>query len=477
MKKSNILNYSIIILMICFNIIFISTIKVNAIDELNDQEVNYLNTNKIGWQTIEGNRYYFDASGRLVDKVQENIKVGWNSIDGKWYYYDSQKVKKTGWMSINGSWYYFNEEGIMQTGMQKIGNDTYYFEGGGVMQTGWQKIEGKWYYFESNGKFSGEKQDNILDLNGWQLIGNNNYYIQNHTYLKEWQKIEGKWYYFDTDGIMQTGWKNITNSWNQKYYYYFGKDGVMQTGWQKIESKWYYFEGGGVMQTGWQYIPNQWNEKYYYYFGKDGAMQTGWCQINWKWYYFSENGIAIKGNIVINGIIYYFRDDYSWISNCSRKQFVDRAKSYLGCNEQDGSFKKIIDSYNKLDPLPRNYYAKYTDSWCMIFISAIARECNILDIIPIECSCGKALEMAQAMHIWQEDDSYIPQIGDIIMYDWDDNGNGDNTGWPDHVGVVAEVNGDTFKVIEGNKNDAVGYRTMSINGKFIRGFITPEFLS
>ena len=30
-------------------------------------------------------------------------------------------------------------------------------------------------------------------------------------------------------------------------------------------------------------------------------------------------------------------------------------------------------------------------------------------------------------------------------------GNGDNTGWPDHVGIVTEVNGNTFKVIEGIK--------------------------
>ena len=40
------------------------------------------------------------------------------------------------------------------------------------------------------------------------------------------------------------------------------------------------------------------------------------------------------------------------------------------------------------------------------------------------------IEKAQAMGIWQENDAYVPQIGDIIMYDWDDNGNGDNTGWP-----------------------------------------------
>ena len=54
----------------------------------------------------------------------------------------------------------------------------------------------------------------------------------------------------------------------------------------------------------------------------------------------------------------------------------------------------------------------------MTFVSAIVRECNLLDLIPVECSCGKAVEKAQSMGIWQENDAYVPQIGDIIMYDW-----------------------------------------------------------
>ena len=246
----------------------------------------------------------------------------------------------------------------------------------------------------------------------------------------------------------------------------------MQTGWQLINNQWFYLNASGDMQTGWLKSGNKW-----YYLNKSGVMVTGWAQIGWKWYYFNEDGAAVKDDVVIDGKTYTFRDDYSWISNCTRKEFVERAKRYLGCNEKDGSFKKIIDSYNKLDPLPRGYKVKYTDSWCMTFVSAMVRECNLLDIIPVECSCGKAVEKAQAMGIWQENDAYVPQIGDIIMYDWDYNGNGDNTGWPDHVGIVAEVNGNTFKVIEGNKNDAVEYRTMTVNGKFIRGYITPKFLS
>lgn len=38
----------------------------------------------------------------------------------------------------------------------------------------------------------------------------------------------------------------------------------------------------------------------------------------------------------------------------------------------------------------------------MTFVSAIVRECNLLDLIPVECSCGKAVEKAQSMGIWQE---------------------------------------------------------------------------
>ena len=33
----------------------------------------------------------------------------------------------------------------------------------------------------------------------------------------------------------------------------------------------------------------------------------------------------------------------------------------------------------------------------------------------------------------------------------------------------------TFKVIEGNVTDSVGYRTLAVNGRYIRGFITPNY--
>lgn len=159
----------------------------------------------------------------------------------------------------------------------------------------------------------------------------------------------------------------------------------------------------------------------------------------------------------------------------SRSQAVAVANSWIGKKESDGSHKSIIDVYNKQTSKPRGYTLKYTDSWCAGMVTAIFQSLGAIDKIAPECSCGYMIADAKTKGIWNETDSRTPSVGDFIMYDWGDDGVGDNTGWPEHVGIVSEVNGNTFKVIEGNKSDAVGTRTMSVNGKYIRGFIVPKF--
>ena len=88
------------------------------------------------------------------------------------------------------------------------------------------------------------------------------------------------------------------------------------------------------------------------------------------------------------------------------------------------------------------------------------------------------IELFQILQRWVESDAYVPEPGDIIFYDWGDNGAGDNVSWPDHVGIVASVSDDgVIEVIEGNMNDRVGYRKISVNGKFIRGYGIPDYAS
>lgn len=167
----------------------------------------------------------------------------------------------------------------------------------------------------------------------------------------------------------------------------------------------------------------------------------------------------------------------------TRQAVVELIRSWDGKNESNGSYKSIIDIYNnffdtvKNGIFPRKVRMQYNWAWCACTWSSLAASLRYEDIMPMEISCYYLIEEAKKMGCWQENDAYVPSPGDAILYDWQDNGIGDNTGTPDHVGTVIEVydNAGYMVVEEGNYNDSVKKRTMSINGKFIRGFITPNY--
>ena len=160
-----------------------------------------------------------------------------------------------------------------------------------------------------------------------------------------------------------------------------------------------------------------------------------------------------------------------------REQVVEIATMFLGCNEADGSYKQIIDIYNSHKPLARGYKVKYTDAWCATFVSAVAIRAGVTNIIPTECGCEKQINLFKTLGAWQENDAYTPSVGDVIYYDWQDSGAGDNRGNSDHVGIVVSVSGNTIKVIEGNISNKVGYRNIKVNAKGIRGYGVPKYSS
>lgn len=158
-----------------------------------------------------------------------------------------------------------------------------------------------------------------------------------------------------------------------------------------------------------------------------------------------------------------------------RAKVVSIAKKYLGCKENDGSHRKIIDLYNRHKPLARGYTVKYTDAWCATFVSAVFIEAGLTKIAPTECGCEAMIQLYKNIDRWEENDAYVPSPGDVIMYDWQDNGVGDDTGSADHVGIVVDVSGTSITVIEGNKNNSVAYRTLRVNGRYIRGYCLPNY--
>ena len=138
---------------------------------------------------------------------------------------------------------------------------------------------------------------------------------------------------------------------------------------------------------------------------------------------------------------------------------------------QNLSHEEAIKIYNGQNKLPRGCKMTMSAPWCCAWASAVLIKAGVK--INYECSCSELIKLNK--DLWIEDDNYIPKIGDLVLYDWQDTGVGDNKGSADHVGIVCEINSTGFKVIEGNMSNKVGYRTLKYNGKFIRGFITPHY--
>lgn len=164
-----------------------------------------------------------------------------------------------------------------------------------------------------------------------------------------------------------------------------------------------------------------------------------------------------------------------------RKQVANWLVQYLGIKEGSAQHKAILAVYNNSKLCPR-YTMTTSDAWCATAVSAAFIACGLAGAAGsgklfqcVKCSCNNMIAKAKTQGIWVENDAYVPKVGDVILYDWKDSGVGDNTGSSDHVGIVYSISGSTIKVIEGNKSNTVAYRTLSVNGRYIRGYITPNY--
>lgn len=160
-----------------------------------------------------------------------------------------------------------------------------------------------------------------------------------------------------------------------------------------------------------------------------------------------------------------------------RNQLIKTAKSFLGAKQGSAKHKELINKFNQVKP--DGWAMTYSAAWCAAAASAFAIKTfgvsKAKKFFPLSANCGTIITKAKKMGIWVESDSHIPKGGDWILYDWDDNGKGNNVGGPDHVGTVDKVSNSKIYVIEGNKSNAVGKRILAVNGRYIRGFVTPKY--
>ena len=164
----------------------------------------------------------------------------------------------------------------------------------------------------------------------------------------------------------------------------------------------------------------------------------------------------------------------------ARQKAVGVMQSWIGIREGSDGHKTILKTYNEFKDKTSSYEVKETDAWCATTVSAAMIAAGFADIFPLECSCGRMIPLSKKKGCWQENDAYFPSIGDDVVYDWDDKANyatTDNKGWPEHIGMIEKIVGNTMTVMEGNLGNMVKRRNLQINGRYIRGFITPDYAS
>lgn len=344
--------------------------------------------------------YYFINGTRLA--------VGWQTIDGKRYYFNKEGVRQEGFFQVGKDTFYGREsDGEVLKGEQSIEEENYYFGENYAMYTGWKRIDGIWRYFDTSSgpgirgrehRTEGPKQEgiwfwytmdggkycfqnNLTLLKNWQAINGSDYYmdpvtgrtaagtvkkIENHIYcfdeqgkvkkdtvyegygynekgrrIRGWKKLSGSWHYFRSDsddpddwtetaytGTGGDGWVSLASG----ETYYFRKDTLLKN-WQTIDGKRYYLDAGtGVLKKGDGNGFLSLSGKTYCV-NADGSLRFGWILLEQgRQIYADEHGMPVKGWQTVDGIRRYF-DPETYLLKTGYFQ-AERAWYYFG---EDGN--------------------------------------------------------------------------------------------------------------------------------------------
>lgn len=152
--------------------------------------------------------------------------------------------------------------------------------------------------------------------------------------------------------------------------------------------------------------------------------------------------------------------------------FVNKALSYKNCG-----CSHFIDAM-------KAYGATYGDAWCAWFVSTIAKECGLTDIIPITggAGCFPREGVANGMGTWHEGHNSVPRKGDIIVFTWNGLGYypGQDKYFSDHVGIVVKVANGYVHTVEGNANgtntsSTVCEKSYPLYSGKINGYYRPKY--
>ena len=139
------------------------------------------------------------------------------------------------------------------------------------------------------------------------------------------------------------------------------------------------------------------------------------------------------------------------------------AQSQLGYTESSRNY--IVDENGDTKGYTRYgawYGIPYGD-WCAMFVSFCLHYASVEEM-PINACCSSWISDLEAAGLYEVPSEYIPKAGDIIFFDWE------NDGRSDHVGLVETLDGTNVTTIEGNMGNCVARHTYELLDSCIIGY-------
>ena len=200
--------------------------------------------------------------------------------------------------------------------------------------------------------------------------------------------------------------------------------------------------------------------------------------------------LALQGYNYGNGYIQWAKTNYGGYTLANAAEFSDKMAKEKGRESYgDRQYVPHVLRYYSLGRIPDGagdpsivqvalaqegnggdvYWSWYgfqsRVSWCACFVSWCGEQCGYLEsgVLPKFSLCSDGLKWFQEKGQFK-DGNCVPAAGDIIFFDWGDDGS------IDHVGIVESVEKGNVNTVEGNSEDAVRRRSYPIGDSEIYGY-------
>ena len=194
--------------------------------------------------------------------------------------------------------------------------------------------------------------------------------------------------------------------------------------------------------------------------------------------------LALQGYNYGNGYISWAYEHFGGYTRANAKVFSDEMKSKLKTNVYgDPDYVAHVLRYyhignNNIVEVAKSQVGTTSGSkywtwygfnkkvnWCAIFVSWCANESGMLDdsSVPKFSLCTDGENWYKKNNRWK-DKSYVPMTGNIIFFDWQQDGH------TDHVGIVEKVENGKVFTVEGNSKDEVREKSYNLSSKSIYGY-------